>query len=235
MELSELWKINKHFRWGEDDLTSHIVKKLEIGANIDELQNKYDEVSGSITDNYTFLMYACHYQYYHTVKVLLKYGADPNIQNRDGETALVRALSGGNTALKTFDIVRMLLKKGADPNIEMYEGDTPLLIAFYRLGYPFPFNPPRVTKLLLDSGANPNVQTRYGNTPLMLAGINKCESLIISLLEAGADPPVKNSEGKCFLDDSICKELYQQFFQNKNKRNLQGDEKEDSDAKKQKN
>ena len=51
-----------------------------------------------------------------TVKLLLEYGADPNIQNNDGWTSLLTASRYSNTD-STESTVKLLLEYGADPNI----------------------------------------------------------------------------------------------------------------------
>ena len=52
------------------------------------------------------------------VQELLENGANPNIQNRNGRTALMVAIAWGYT-----DIVLLLLEKGADPNISANSGE----------------------------------------------------------------------------------------------------------------
>lgn len=86
---------------------------------------------------------------------LLNQGADVNSRNRDGETALYRAVRVGDV-----DAVDMLLKHGADPNIRVSRfGVTPLMIAARdgRVG---------IVKLLLDHGADPTIKDTRGFTVL---------------------------------------------------------------------
>ena len=54
-------------------------------------------------------------------KILLKNGADPNIQCSMGETPLYQAVD-----LELLDHVKLLLKNGADPNIVQTDGLSPL-------------------------------------------------------------------------------------------------------------
>ncbi|PRY15457.1 hypothetical protein CLV24_10278 [Pontibacter ummariensis] len=60
---------------------------------------------------------------------LLSYGADPNIQDKKGNTVLTQALKA--TIGQHIGIMELhkLLEAGADPNIENNEGKTPLLLA----------------------------------------------------------------------------------------------------------
>lgn len=53
------------------------------------------------------------------VELLLKQGANANLQNEDGYTALLIAVSSGNK-----EIVQLLLENGADINIKNIDGKT---------------------------------------------------------------------------------------------------------------
>jgi len=75
--------------------------------------------------------------------LLLEAGADPNVQNAAGDTALHLAVEN-----KFPEIVTLLLKAGADPNRGNAEGKTPL---HWRLKKEYA----RVYPLLLDAGADP--------------------------------------------------------------------------------
>ena len=54
-----------------------------------------------------------------TVTLLLDRGADINVKDNDGRTALITAASGGMT-----DVVRVLLQRGADMDVEDHLGRT---------------------------------------------------------------------------------------------------------------
>jgi ankyrin repeat protein len=93
----------------------------------------------------TPLMYAALYGDAATVQLLLESGANPNIRNDAGATALM-------WALEDPEKTRLLLEHGADADARSEDGRTPLLIAADQYGA----SP--VVKLLLDHGANPSVQ-----------------------------------------------------------------------------
>ena len=107
------------------------------------------------------------------VKVLLDGGANPDISDNEGSTALHIAVLEGH-----FDVVKVLLDGGADPDIVNEDGNTPLLIAKDR----------RVIKQLLDAGANPDAKDRDFLTPLHRAASCGNTNVVKMLLQAGADP-----------------------------------------------
>ena len=81
-------------------------------------------------------------------QLLLKAGANPNIQNNYGYTPLHTS--------KSPKINKLLLEAGANHTIQNRHGDTPLHYSKSR----------KQTKLLLQAGANPNVQNNYQKNPL---------------------------------------------------------------------
>lgn len=56
-------------------------------------------------------------------QVLLSMGADPNVQNKHGKTALFDAA----VIARNAEMVRLLIKYGADVNLKNYKGVSPLL------------------------------------------------------------------------------------------------------------
>ena len=124
----------------------------------------------------TLLMYAALYGDAESVRLLLEAGAEPNIRNEAGATALMWAVDD-------LDKTRLLIRSGADVNARSDDGRTPLLIA---AGRPGSYD---VVKLLLDHKANPSlVLNTYGpTTPLRLAAEAGDEALLRLLLDRGAD------------------------------------------------
>src|SRR6185369_6134596 len=76
-----------------------------------------------------------------SIRLLLENGADPNIRNEVGATALMWAAGD-------LEKTRLLLDHGADVNVRSDDGRTPLLIAAGQAGCN------AVATLLLDRGAN---------------------------------------------------------------------------------
>jgi len=125
----------------------------------------------------TPLMYAALYGDADTVRLLLEAGADPNVRNDAGATALMWAVDD-------LDKTRLLLKGGADANARSDNGRTPLLSATVRVGSA------DVVKLLLDHGANPSVTAhsyRGPTTPLRQAADLGDASLVRTLIERDAE------------------------------------------------
>ncbi len=127
----------------------------------------------------TPLMYAALYGDSDSVRLLLKSGADPNIRNEAGATALMWAVGD-------LEKTRLLLDGGADANARSDDDRTPLLIAAGRYGSS------GVVKLLLDRGADPSGKGRSrglfgGITPLSEAAYAGDEGVVRMLIERGAD------------------------------------------------
>jgi ankyrin repeat protein len=125
----------------------------------------------------TPLMYAALYGDAETVRMVLDAGADPNVQNDAGATALMWAVDD-------LEKTTLLLKRGADVNALSEDGRTPLLIA---TGY---HGAGEVVKLLLEHGADPSVKApsyRGPISPLRQAAELGDDVVLRLLLERGAD------------------------------------------------
>jgi len=125
----------------------------------------------------TPLMYAALYGEVDSVRQLLKAGADPNLQNEAGATALMWATDN-------LEIVTELVEHGAELNAKSSDSRTPLLVASGRFGAA------PVVKFLLDHGANPSAHSpALGGvmTPLAEAAYVGDETVLRMLAARGAD------------------------------------------------
>lgn len=159
------------------------------------------------------LLVACKQCYSEIVDLLLFYKADPNHYSTSSQTsALLTAAEKGNS-----EIVTLLLDAKADPNIKNYDGNTPLIKATIN-------NHADIVMLLLEAKANPNIKSKlishgqlYGDiddreswdrenalygpvqkdwTALHYASRNKNQEIIDMLLQAGANPSIKDYNNK---------------------------------------
>ncbi len=104
----------------------------------------------------TALQWASQYDIKEIVELLLEHNADPNLQNKFGDTALHAASYHGT------EIVELLLKHNADPNLQnYYYGETALHDASF-------YSNTGVVELLLEYDAEPNLQNKRGTTALQV-------------------------------------------------------------------
>ncbi|HET9401072.1 MAG TPA: ankyrin repeat domain-containing protein, partial [Candidatus Acidoferrales bacterium] len=139
-------------------------------------QNR-DHVNGRGFGGSTPLMYAALYGLTADVRDLLTAGADSNLANESGASALMWATD-------SFEKVRLLVDHGADVNARSNDARTPLLIAASRHGAA------PVVKLLLDRGANPSAHSPgLGGdmTPLAEAAYSGDYEVLQMLIARGAD------------------------------------------------
>ena len=89
--------------------------------------------------------------------------------------------------------IKALIAAGADLNAIDNDGNTPLHSAFLQHAA-FPVE---VTRLLVENGAKLDVQNNLGQTPLFCAVRLQSghPNIVKILLEAGADPSIKDNEG----------------------------------------
>jgi len=102
-----LWQAARH---GD---VEQLNKYLNEGADVD-WQN--EELWGSLP-----LIAAALNNHLHIVEVLLKHGANINLTNRNGNTALHLAATYGRV-----EVIRLLLARGADINVTTHSNKTPL-------------------------------------------------------------------------------------------------------------
>ncbi len=126
----------------------------------------------------------------------LKDGANPNAADKDGETALMLAVTSARW--RNAESVRLLLEAGADVNFANRWGETALLEAacYGRAG---------AIRALLQAGADVNARDKDGKTPLLMAAywssqLNLRESMdpdcVPALLQAGADANAVDEQGR---------------------------------------
>ena len=133
---------------------------------------------------------------------LIDKGADVNLQDHLGYTALHRAVES-----KNFGAVGclVLLNKGADVNLQDHQGYTALHYAVKRKNFD-------TVSCLVHNGADVNLFTSYKHTPLMLACKSHNMEAINFLLNKGADVNLQDRDGNSalhFASSDICYWLIQ--------------------------
>ncbi len=145
--------------------------------NLTQLKVLLDQkASADAADNHeiTPLMYAAEIGSIDAMRLLLDRGADVNVQNAFGSTALMWSVTD---AAK----VRLLLDRGAQVNTAARSGRTALIIAAFT-------NPSaEVVRLLLTKGAKVGVMDVRHVTPMNAAAFGNDTATVRLLLEAGAD------------------------------------------------
>ncbi|KAJ5922197.1 hypothetical protein N7516_009900 [Penicillium verrucosum] len=120
---------------------------------------------------------------------LLQYGANLNVLDQNGMTALWWAMASDH-----FDIVELLLSSGAGTESVGSDGLTPLLWAATEKNL-------AVLELLINHGANINAQNNSGKTALMRAVYREHSVPVLRLLlDKGADVHMKDDRGLTALD-----------------------------------
>jgi ankyrin repeat protein len=95
---------------------------------------------------------------------------------------------------KRGDVVRILLDAGADPRPASRQGGfTPLHSAVATDAGPVDTE---IVRLLLAKGADPNARSQSGSTPLHTVGFTGDRASLDLLLKHGADPAIKDNDGK---------------------------------------
>ena len=134
------------------------------------------------------------------ITLLLKHGANPNIQDINGATPFFRTCRRND--LHPYAAIKLFLDHGADPNIQDKRGATPFhmfIIMTYYNKYSkyidmtnYLDNTFELCTMFINHGADPNVKDIDGETPATLAlrQHHKHLKLIKLLLNNGADPNI---------------------------------------------
>jgi len=172
---------------------------------------------------WTALMYAARQGAVNAARALADAGADLNLTDPNGTSALVSAIINLH-----FDLAQVLIDKGADPNVAETSGMAALYAAVdmhtlaETVGRPNPkphdtLDSPDIVKALLAHGARPNarlvapIMDRVHNdgnsdaalgdgaTPLMRAAKQADVAVMRLLLDGGADPGLATRKGTTAL------------------------------------
>jgi ankyrin repeat protein len=172
------------------------------------------------SDNQTALMIAAAHGNREIVALLLEKGAGLELKDQNGETALLKAVSGsfnmetvnlmlakgadvnakdskGVTVLMksamnacSKDMLKALLEKGADIKAKDDSGNTILMLVAMY------FSDAGILDVLIANGADITAVNQYGETVIFIAVRNRLPAALKALLAKGADVNGKNSRGE---------------------------------------
>ena len=121
---------------------------------------------------------------------LIAKGADVNIRDKKGRTALMHAAGFGFGHML---VINKILIAGADIDAQDNDLDTALI-------YGVKYKHPASVSQLLSMGADVNKTNMLGNTALMLAIKTGYADMVEEILQNGADRNIMNNEGMTALD-----------------------------------
>jgi ankyrin repeat protein len=183
--------LNSIFPQHFNQLADAVIKKDTI--KIEQLlQSGIDINTQHPTSGTTVLMIASSYYYYDDmVEYLISKGADVNLKDNEGKTALLWASSN------SFENAKILISNGAKVNEAANDGMTPFLQA--TLGVSSGKVPIEMCELLRKNGANINAELKRQSalkwTALHYAAANGDAELVKYLIKHGANVDKATGEG----------------------------------------
>jgi ankyrin repeat protein len=161
-------------------------------STLERLSKTGADVNAPGRGGFTPLLYAFLSQSKEGFSYLLSRGANPNIQLTESfDDLLIKGSSTTSFAAMDKDIwyLKQVLEHGGDPNlVNATRSHTPIFSAIFSMRT-------ENAEYLIKHGANLNWQDRDGKTPLIQSAILNQFELAYSMLEAGADPMIKDRFG----------------------------------------
>ena len=153
---------------------------IERGADVNGCYNNKSPQNGR-----TPLMIASRYGQLDAMTFLIKQGANVNLQDKEGETALHYAVDGSDVSC---EVLSCLIENGANFDAFSNSGCTPLMKAIHNQLI-------QVVTYLIEHGANIDLQDKNGNTALhhAVGVMNFCD--IIDHLVTGGASHICNNQG----------------------------------------
>ncbi|NWG28406.1 MAG: ankyrin repeat domain-containing protein [Ignavibacteriaceae bacterium] len=189
--LALLFGLNTLLAQQFNTLADAVIKKDTVKVK-QLLQSGFDINSQHPTSGTTVLMIASSYYYYDDmVEFLIRNGADLNLKDSEGKTALLWASSN------SLENAKILVTNGAKVNEAANDGMTPFLQA--TLGVSSGKVPIEICELLRKKGANINAELKRksasGWNALHYAAANGDAELVKYLIKHGANVNKATGEG----------------------------------------
>jgi ankyrin repeat protein len=186
-KTNEITYLHKAIRTANDAVAATSVGHPERAA-------KLDNIGIRLAGNRASLPNAAHLGLTEIVKLLLEKGADVNVEDGDGGTALHRAACMGHEA-----VARQLLENGADVNARRKDNVWTPLREAAGSGHE------AVVRLLLENGADVSAKGKDNFLPLHHAAGEGHEAVVRLLVENGADIDAEDSDGDTALHSAAFK------------------------------
>jgi ankyrin repeat protein len=157
----------------------------------------------SAGDGTTPLVAAAMRDHVASIKALIEKGADIEQPGPEGYRPLALAI-----AESKYEAAKALMESGADVSVASgADGLTPLMLIAAQTGpaegarfLPGSTRPSDIARGLIERGAKVDAQSKTGVTALMIAATHNSAPMIGLLMDAGADPSVKNNIGLTAAD-----------------------------------
>ncbi|KAK4878595.1 hypothetical protein RN001_011101 [Aquatica leii] len=150
-----------------------------------------DNINQKNKSGLTPIMIAVNGHYNECVTMLLEQGADPFVEDNDGNTCLHLAATH-----EEVDLFKKFLEKGLDVNKLNINGDNSLQVAIEH-------DKMKIAKILLDMGGDPNTVTRTGNTCLLKAIELDDKDLTDYLMKWKVDINIQSNNGQTPLGGAL--------------------------------
>ncbi|GMH36878.1 hypothetical protein BSKO_04751 [Bryopsis sp. KO-2023] len=218
-------------RTGCDELNQDLFDGAGAGdfVKVKELISKGADVSFTYSEREaTPLHFAAEEGHERIVELLIKAGADIDVQDIEGFTPLFLVAQNGH-----LDVAKILLNAGATLDLGSIDGGTPLMEALYlnmvemvefllKSGADVTvrdnvektplhlavYGSPELIQLLLDNGAEIDAMNEFGETPIFKAAYSGNGEAIEILKKAGADLSIKDRGGDT-IEDKVCGCLFE--------------------------
>jgi len=183
-----------------NDAVMRTLLKNGLDSNLghyDQVQDYFSDKIIHEEDTRPLLIEASDLGHEDTVRVLLDAGANPDVQDAQGRTALLLSVSQGVSGT-----AKVLLEKNASPDMKDNTGKTPLMMAA-KNGFR------RIVRLLLDYDADINAieynEQSFGEVSSRMTALSYAvrgghAGIVSMLLEHGADTSLRNHDGETAFD-----------------------------------